>query len=347
MGHLSYDLLPAEPQGSLHKPDPHGFPQLYFFQPEILIRLKEDEISIEAPDPEKVYHAILNTALPAATEGTDLKIQSRMSREEYLDTIRKLQAHILRGDCYEINFCQEFYAANAHIDPVEVYTRLSEISPNPFSGLYRNGDRWLICASPERFIKKQGTHILSQPIKGTARRVREDAEVDEAQRAQLQQSEKDRAENVMIVDLVRNDLARICQEGTVKVDELFGVYPFPQVHQMISTISGELSPQVQFSDILEALFPMGSMTGAPKKRVMELIEKYEWSRRGIFSGALGYINPQNDFDFNVVIRSIIYNSTSRYLSFPTGSGITFYSNPEQEWEECQLKALGIMQALSK
>lgn len=348
MGHLSYDL----PLGHLHetipgKPDPHGFPNLQFFQPEILVRLKPGEISIEAPDPEKVYQEILQTAISESQANTAIEIKSRMSRGQYLDTIKKLQAHILRGDCYEINFCQEFYAEDAQIDPVSVYQQLSEVSPNPFSALYRLGHRWLICASPERFIQKQGSHILSQPIKGTASRAREDAAMDEERMLQLRNSEKDRAENVMVVDLVRNDLARICREGTVKVDELFGVYAFPQVHQMISTISGELSPQVEFSEIIEALFPMGSMTGAPKKRVMELIDQYEWSRRGIFSGALGYINPQKDFDFNVVIRSIIYNAKSNYLSFPTGSAITFYSNPEQEWEECKLKAKGILQVLNR
>jgi len=150
----------------------------------------------------------------------------------------------------------------------------------------------------------------------------------------------------MVVDLVRNDLARICEEGTVNVDELFGVYSFPQVHQMISTVSGELQEGMQFTDMIRACFPMGSMTGAPKKRVMELIEKYERNKRGIFSGAVGYISPEGDFDFNVVIRSILYNASTKYLSWQVGSGITFYSDPEKEWEECLLKASAIESVLS-
>ncbi|MBL7747847.1 MAG: chorismate-binding protein, partial [Chitinophagaceae bacterium] len=160
-------------------------------------------------------------------------------------------------------------------------------------------------------------------------------------------SAKDRSENVMVVDLVRNDLAKICTEGTVKVDELYGIYSFPQVHQMISTVSGELKQGISFADIIKATFPMGSMTGAPKKRVMELIEQYEQTRRGIFSGAVGYIAPNGDFDFNVVIRSIMYNAATRYLSYQAGSGITFYSDPEMEWEECLMKAAAIRKVLEE
>ena len=158
---------------------------------------------------------------------------------------------------------------------------------------------------------------------------------------ELFHSDKDRSENVMVVDLVRNDLSKVCEEGTVKVDELYGIYSFPQVHQMISTVSGELKKNISFTEIIKATFPMGSMTGAPKKRVMELIEQYEKTKRGIFSGCLGYISPNGDFDFNVVIRSIMYNASSNYLSFQAGSAITFYSDPEKEWEECLLKAEAI------
>jgi para-aminobenzoate synthetase component 1 len=196
----------------------------------------------------------------------------------------------------------------------------------------------LLCASPERFLKKQGERILSQPIKGTSPRITGNKVDDDEQRKELHDSAKERSENVMVVDLVRNDLSKVCVEGTVHVDELYGIYSFPQVHQMISTVSGELRKDRNFADIIRATFPMGSMTGAPKKMVMELIERYEKTRRGIFSGAVGYISPGDDFDFNVVIRSIMYNSTSRYLSFQAGSGITFYSDPAKEWEECILKA---------
>jgi para-aminobenzoate synthetase component 1 len=273
-------------------------------------------------------------------------IQGRFSKEDYIATVEQLRRHILRGDCYEVNFCQEFYAEGVALDPLAVYHSLSEASPNPFGGYYKLTDKYLLCASPERYLKKEGSHILSQPIKGTSKRSPADKAQDEQNRLRLYESPKDRSENVMVVDLVRNDLSRVCREGTVTVEELFGIYSFPQVHQMISTISGELVAGTGFTDILRASFPMGSMTGAPKKRVIELIAQYERSRRGLFSGALGYITPEGDFDFNVVIRSILYNHASGYLSYQAGSGITFYSDAEQEYEECLVKAAAIKKVLA-
>ena len=194
-------------------------------------------------------------------------------------------------------------------------------------------------------LRKKRSHLISQPIKGTLKRIEEK---DEQNRMELFYSAKDRSENVMVVDLVRNDMTKVCIEGTVQVEELFGIYSFPQVHHMISTLSGELKGGITFSDIIRATFPMGSMTGAPKRSVLKLIEQYERTKRGIFSGALGYISPgtglfaeERNFDFNVVIRSVIYNASSFALSFQTGSGITFYAEAEKEWEECLLKAEAI------
>ena len=274
-----------------------------------------------------------------------INIEARISKEEYISTIEKLLAHIKRGDCYEINYCQEFFATDVITDPLHLYTQLTAISPNPFSCFYKLADKYVLCASPERYIQKKGTHILSQPIKGTFQRDPFNAAADNELKLQLQQSEKDKSENVMVVDLVRNDLSRVCKEGTVKVEELFGVYSFPQVHQMISTITGELKNGVDLSEIIKASFPMGSMTGAPKRRVMELIEQYEKTKRGIYSGAVGYISPEKDFDFNVVIRSILYNATEKYLSYLVGGGITFYSDAEKEYAECLLKAEAIKKVL--
>jgi para-aminobenzoate synthetase component 1 len=355
-GHLGYDLKNEIEKLSSSHPDRIQFPGLFFFEPEILIRFNEKEMIIEAEDTEKVFAEIDSASATQALSTADrVTIQNRLSKKEYTDIIAQLKQHILRGDCYEINFCQEFYAENAMIDPLAVYKKLSVVSPNPFSALYKmparagtdGDDRWLICASPERFIKKQGNKILSQPIKGTSKRITGDDEKDKLSKDELRNSAKDRSENVMVVDLVRNDLAKICKEGTVKVDELYGIYSFPQVHQMISTVSGELKDDISFREIIKATFPMGSMTGAPKKRVMELIEQYEKTKRGIFSGAVGYISPDGDFDFNVVIRSIMYNAASKYLSFQAGSGITFYSDPEKEWEECLLKAEAIKKVLGE
>jgi para-aminobenzoate synthetase component I len=346
-GHLGYDLKNESEQLVSKHPDRIGFPDLYFFEPEQLVRLTERELIIHAPDPTAVYSSIIST-FSATLQSPDqpLEITNRIEKEEYLSIIESLRQRIRRGDCYEINFCQEFFASNANIDPVQIYSKLSEVSPNPFSALYRTKDKWLICASPERFLKCQGQQLISQPMKGTSERVLHDLKEDQHRRDDLFHSNKDRSENVMVVDLVRNDLAKVCEEGTVKVDELYGIYSFPQVHQMVSTVSGMLKPELNFTQIIRACFPMGSMTGAPKKRVMELIEEYERTRRGIFSGALGYISPTGDFDFNVVIRSILYNASSGYLSLPAGSGITFYSDPEQEWNECMLKAAAMKKVLS-
>jgi len=338
-GHLGYDLKKEIEDISSTHPSKPGFPDIFFFEPMIIIRLSETAMEIEADDDaKKIFDEIMNEVEAPSVYKAPIDIQQKVSKEKYIETIEQLKKHILRGDCYEINYCMEFFAENGLIDPLEVYQKLSSSSPNPFSALYKLEDKWLICASPERFLKKTGKNILSQPIKGTSSRFLKDDSKDKKSKEELFASEKDRSENVMVVDLVRNDLARVCKEGTVKVDELFGIYSFPQVHQMISTVSGELKDEISFTEIIKATFPMGSMTGAPKRKVMELIDKYERSGRGIFSGAVGYITPEMDFDFNVVIRSIMYNASENYLSFMAGSGITFYSDAEKEYEECLLKA---------
>lgn len=351
-GHFSYELKsqPAalgSPANS--RPDPIAFPHLCFFVPDILLQLQNNTLTISClqADPAQVWQSICNSEAiqeyPPAPTG--IHIRPRMSREQYLEAIRQLQAHILRGDCYEINYCQEFFATDTSIDPLPLYQRLTMLSPTPFAAYYRLQDRHLLCASPERFLRKKGNQLCSQPIKGTIKRNQGDAEADQALIQSLQQSGKDKSENVMVVDLVRNDLSRVCRRGTVQVTELFGIYSFPQVHQMISTIEGELDEQYSFAAIIDACFPMGSMTGAPKKRVMELIEQYEYQQRGLYSGAVGYIDPQGDFDFNVVIRSILYNAAQKYLGYQVGGGITFYSDAVQEYEECLLKAAAIRKAL--
>lgn len=347
-GHLCYDL--KEQLGFIpsQKIDRVGFPNVFFFEPEIIIRFDESNIEITAQDPDFIMKAIsqTDTLEDSVLNSAGTKLKNRMTRDEYINIINKLKQHILRGDCYEINFCQEIFCETENLDPVLVYQRLAEISPNPFSALYRHNHSWLLCASPERFLKRSKNTIMSQPIKGTSKRFANE-KIDNESRDQLLDSKKDRSENVMVVDLVRNDLSRVCKQGSVKVDELFGIYSFPQVHQMISTISGQLKENVSFAEIIRATFPMGSMTGAPKQRVIELIETYELSRRGIFSGALGYISPDGDFDFNVVIRSLLFNGNTGYLSYLVGSGITFYSDAGKEWEECLMKAEAIEKALQR
>jgi para-aminobenzoate synthetase component 1 len=295
-------------------------------------------------DHEKIIDDIYATTFER-DPSISVAIKGRISKAEYLSKVESIKDHILRGDCYELNYCMEFFSEDTLLDPLHVFTQLTTYSPNPFSGYYRFEDKYLISASPERYISKRGRDIFSQPIKGTIGRDLYDTGHDEHLKETLKKSIKDRSENVMVVDLVRNDLSKVCEEGSVKVDDLFGVYTFPHLHHMISTISGVVREGTQFSDYIKASFPMGSMTGAPKKKVMELINKYETSARGIFSGALGYITPEGDFDFNVVIRSLVYNAKTKYLSYHVGSGITGYSNPEKEYEECLIKAQAIKKVL--
>jgi para-aminobenzoate synthetase component 1 len=343
-GHVSYELKNEIESLSSNNKDGIGFPDFYFFVPELIFILSKETVKIGIYgniDSTRIFQEIISI-IPDKNVIEKPVLKSSFSKEEYLKTIEKLQQHILRGDCYEICFCQEFFAENIEVDPVNVFKRLNEISPNPFAAFYKLGEKYLLCASPERFLKKTGNCIISQPIKGTSKRSDKNIE---AEKSFLQKDEKERAENIMIVDLVRNDLSKICTEGSVSVKEFLKIYSFPHVHQMISTIQGKLREDVSFGKILSATFPMGSMTGAPKKRVMELIEKYEKTKRGLFSGTVGYINPEGDFDFNVVIRSILYNEKKRYLSIQAGSAITWKSIAEKEYEECNLKMEAMVNAL--
>jgi para-aminobenzoate synthetase component 1 len=345
-GHFGYDLKNETEQLTSSNSDAINFPDLHFFVPEIVLQLSEKQVTIFCDgDAKVIFNSIENAFVKQQNASASFSVQNKIARDIYIETVKKIQKHILRGDCYELNFCQEFFAQSASIDPVIIYQRLTELSPNPFSALYKLNDKYCICASPERYLKKVGNKIFSQPIKGTSARDHQNKKIDEANRNYLLNNSKEKSENVMVVDLVRNDLSKVCKEGTVKVDELFGVYSFPQVHQMISTVSGEIKDDIHWVDTVRSTFPMASMTGAPKKRVMELIEQYEQTKRGLFSGSIGYINPTGDFDFNVVIRSILYNATKKYLSFQTGSAITFYSDAEEEYKECLLKAEAIKKVL--
>jgi para-aminobenzoate synthetase component 1 len=292
-----------------------------------------------------VLAAILATEVPAAALATVPPLRARMPRADYLGAVEAVREDILNGEVYELNLCQEFYAESMALDPVAAFWQLNAASPAPYAGFLRHHDHYLLCASPEQFIASQQGVITSQPIKGTRQRGPTPAE-DEAQRLALLHDEKERAENLMIVDLVRNDLARVARPGTVHVPELFGTYGFRHVWQLISTVAAELLAGADLGNILRATFPMGSMTGAPKIRAMQLIEQYERSRRGLYSGSFGLVWPSGDFEFNVVIRSLQYRADTGYLSLQVGSAITYDSVPEHEYQECLLKAQGVLQALS-
>ena len=276
---------------------------------------------------------------------TKLDIQCRFSKADYLDTVGHIKKEIGRGNIYETNFCMEFFSEAAMIHPPQVFKALNRVSPTPFANYFKWFDHYVLSATPERFLSKKGRKLISQPIKGTAKRSDDLAE-DEQIKKELSNHPKEQQENVMIVDLVRNDLTKSAKKGTVAVEELFGVYSFKQVHQMISTVVCELKDDISNVEVLKNSFPMGSMTGAPKIKAMQLMEHYERSKRGLYSGAIGYFSPEDDFDFNVIIRTILYNKKNKYLSFQVGSAITYYAEAEKEYEECLLKVKAILAVLA-
>lgn len=343
-GLFSYDLKNEHEQLQSNHPDFHQFPALFFFVPRYLIAWKDGQAQVIFGD-DQLLETISGFEIPEAKTYPALNIQASMDRESYLEKIKQLHQHISRGDIYEVTYCQEFFAENAEIDPLHVFEQLNLLSPTPFAGYFKINDQYILSASPERFLCKRGNKLISQPIKGTAKRSKE-ALADEQIKLDLSENIKEQAENVMIVDLVRNDLTKSALKGSVKVEELFGIYTFPQVHQMISTISCELAPDLHFMEAIKHAFPMGSMTGAPKIRAMELIEKYELSKRGAYSGSFGYLSPEGEFDFNVIIRSILYQESSKHLSFQVGGAITYAADANEEYEECMLKASAIIQTLS-
>lgn len=352
-GHLSYDLKNEIENLQSANFDGIQFPDMYFFQPRYLFFIKNDELTVayltehtSEDEIKKILATVATIEVDTTSDEPIHAIQSRIKKSDYIKKVNAVKQHIQQGDIYEMNLCMEYFSENININVVSTYEYLNKISQTPFSAFYKLNDKYVLSASPERFLKKSGTKLLSQPIKGTIKRGENSAE-DEQLKTALHNNKKERNENVMIVDLVRNDLSRSAISGSVKVDELYGIYTFSQVHQMISSISAELRPDLHFIDALKNAFPMGSMTGAPKVKAMQLIEQYETTKRGLYSGAIGYISPEGDFDFNVIIRSILYNASTKYLSFIVGSAITNQSNAEDEYNECLLKGKAMFEVLGE
>jgi para-aminobenzoate synthetase component 1 len=345
-GFLGYDLKNEVEKLSSQNPDSLQFPDLYFFAPQHLIIIKADKAEIISDNPAFVLGNIDEQELNTAITNPSITLKSRYSKQEYIDTVKSIQEHITRGDIYVTNFCQEFYSTNVKINPLDIFLQLNSVSPNPFSTFFKWKDNYILGASPERFLAKRGSKLISQPIKGTAKR-ENDIAADELAKQELRNHPKELQENVMIVDLVRNDLTRSAKQGTVKTEDLFGIHSFRHVHQMISTVVCELKDDLSAVQAIKNTFPMGSMTGAPKISAMQLMEQFERSKRGVYSGAVGYFSPDDDFDFNVVIRSLLYNSANGYLSFHAGSAITYHADAEKEYEECLLKAQAVMEVLGR
>jgi para-aminobenzoate synthetase component 1 len=347
-GYLAYDLKNDVEHLQSQNFDGLGFSDLYFFQPKKIFLLKENCLEIKYlnmcdDEIDSDFEDILNQSKIKSLK-SNVVIEQRISKENYIKKVEKTLAHIHRGDIYEANFCMEFYANNALIEPSEIYQKLNRISDSPFAVYFKKNQQYLLSASPERYLKKENEKVISQPIKGTAKR-NSNSELDEQNKVTLQNNAKERSENIMIVDLVRNDLSQTATKGSVEVEEFCEIYSFKQVHQMISTITSNVAHTTSPIEILRTTFPMGSMTGAPKISAMKIIEDLEETKRGLYSGAVGYFTPSGNFDFNVVIRSILYNSENQYLSFSVGSAITAEAIPENEYEECLLKAKAMFEVL--
>ena len=342
-GYLTYDLKNDVEDLNSNNYDGLEFPDLFFFQPQKLFLLKGDTLEVQYLRlvDDEIDDDLKTICHYEEERGSNLfnpiKIHLRIHKDEYFEKVNTMLNHIHRGDIYEANLCQEFYADSTKINPLDTYNKLNTISKPPFATFLKLNDKYLLSASPERYIKKEGDIITSQPIKGTAKRSSNNEE-DKLLIKQLENDPKERSENVMIVDLVRNDLSKTARKGSVEVKELCKVYTFDQVHQMISTVVSKVELNISPVDIIRTTFPMGSMTGAPKISAMKIIEQLEVTKRGLYSGAVGYFSPEGDFDFNVVIRSILYNASKQYVSYSVGGAITAKSDPLKEYEECLIKA---------
>lgn len=342
-GIISYSYRKfIEPSTKAKHENPLNSPEFYFFEPANLVVIDRDlNIVIQYGDLWDELEISFSNAFKTLIN-PDLK---EPEKEKYLNNVKRIKRLIYDGEVYEMNFCIPFKTQFKSINFSELHLENIKNNPVPMSAWLRINEHFISCASMERFIQKTSDNIISQPIKGTSMRGKSINE-DHLIIQKLQNCEKERAENVMIVDLVRNDLSKVCQMGTIKVDELFKIYTFPLVHQMISTISGELEKERNFSQIIHALFPMGSMTGAPKIAAQNWINKLEDFERGWYSGTLGYIEPNSDFDFNVIIRSIVGNSDINELGFYGGGAITIDSIAENEWREIETKVIGMKKLIT-
>lgn len=343
--YINYGLKNHVEQFSERSTDPLAFPLIHLYVPRYLF-VQEKHQSWKAFD--KKSEELLQALLAEPNQHSFIPPLAKVSApvaqfsyDEYLATIHRIKTELAQGNIYEINFCNSYSGTYQNLNYGSLYEELNAISPMPFSALYKHKEHVLLSASPERFIQRKHNQLVSQPIKGTAARLSH-AEDDRKQKQDLEQSLKERTENIMIVDLVRNDLSKVCVGGSVIVEELCKVYTFEKVHQMISTITGEIEKKdLHFSELLQALFPMGSMTGAPKLKAMQLIDELEKEARGLFSGTVGYFQPNGDFDFNVIIRSLLFNEKKGIYKFHAGSAITMASDAELEYQECDVKTLPI------
>lgn len=347
-GIFSYDLKNSFEHLTSKNPNNGNWPIVAFFEPEFVVDWENHSLKLLHGNAEQWQQCLSDFTTYSVVQNDDAIVNPTKfstSFEEYCQHFNAIKNHIYRGDIYEMNYCIQAEAVDATINPIKVFQQLQSLSAAPFSAFFKYNHQYLLSSSPERYLAKRNRKIISQPIKGTAKR-HADAELDAQAAANLASNAKEQQENVMIVDLVRNDLSRTATKGSVTVEELFGIYTFPAVHQMISTVVSELKKDIQFETLLATTFPMGSMTGAPKISAMQIADQHESFARAWYSGALGYIEPNGDFDFSVVIRSILYNQSLKYLQIAVGSAITIHANAEAEFKECLLKAEKMISALT-
>lgn len=268
---------------------------------------------------------------------------ANFEKDDYMRTVERMVSYIVEGDIYIANMTQQLRMESS-TKPYEVYRYLRTHNPSPFGGYFNYGGFQILCASPERFLRIKDGRIETRPIKGTRKRGRS-ADEDQRLAQELRDSEKEQSELLMIVDLERNDLSRVCVPGSVKVPELFAIETYATVFHMVSTVTGTLKENVHAMDVIEAVFPGGSITGAPKIRAMEIIDELEHDRRGIYTGCIGYIAFDGSCDLNIVIRTALYQNGTYYLG--VGGGITCESESEFEYEETLQKAKAVLEAITE
>lgn len=337
-GCFSYDLKNRiEHLGSKHQ-DITDFPEIVLWKPKLVVEIKEQDYQILQGKTDQSKKEVIERFLKTSGKPIpNLEFISQISKGDYLKAIENIKQEIRIGNIYELNFCQQFIAqSDVVLDSPVLFQHLVTLTQAPFSAYVNLENHEVFCGSPERFLQKKGNQLMSQPIKGTSKKG-QTPEEDRNLIHVLQDDPKERAENIMITDLVRNDLSRIAAKGSVTVDELCQVYSFGTVHQLISTVSCRIKENIPFSEILKSTFPMGSMTGAPKIKAMELIEKYETFKRGLYSGSIAYFKPNGDFDMNVVIRTLIRNKKTNVFAAAAGGAITIQSDAKKEYHECFVK----------
>ncbi|HEY3454851.1 MAG TPA: aminodeoxychorismate synthase component I [Bryobacteraceae bacterium] len=355
IGYFSYDFGRRFEKIPTRAIEELGLPDCDFrFYNAVVIRGADGRVSLSWFDPgipgaltREEVHAELARVRPgsytnAQRSSVAAAVSAGYDRKAYLEAIRRIQEYILAGDVYQVNLTQRFYAAIGDTSAWELYKRLMAINPAPFAGYLCFGDAAILSASPERFLRVDGSKVETCPIKGTVRRGATPAD-DETQRQWLLRSAKNRAELAMIVDLMRNDLGRVCQPRSIQVQDFPRLESFASVHHLVGTVTGELEQGRSVLDLIRASFPGGSITGAPKIRAMEIIEELEPVRRGIFMGAIGYLGFNGSSDLNIAIRTMLIQNGRAFMQ--VGGGVVADSIPEEEYEESLLKGRLLFEAV--